>query len=407
MMKKKESAYVVVLLQDPILRAVRYCRDASGRAHVTAFAADVCKDKSDYFKKIPAVLAKIGYAQEPVTVLLSHRRVSARYLTVPSDDDREIDRMVHFQSAKILPYPPQDVICGYERVWTDTSGYTHVYLLFVHREVVDACLDVLKELSAPVDAVYVGTGGLAEIVDCAGYASEGEVIAVMTDAPHADIVVARNGRICLSRQIKMESDIAASLFKHIMDTQSMYIRESQAGPIKKILLIGTDAAACLEALRSRMAIPVETIDPLKSIRVTAADIQFSESMSLALSIIQRPLPETMNMLPLSARLERRKKRETAMAAQAAISLALAAVLAVLGALTAFGRKEAFAVSLQKEVAAVAPAASQLARMQRRMEVLEKKQAEKYLILDFLYILHGAAVDGLSVSEVSYESSSRA
>jgi Tfp pilus assembly PilM family ATPase len=54
--------------------------------------------------------------------IVSHQRVSSRYLKLPSRNRKEIEAIIYLQAAKILPYPGQEIIFGYQVVDTDRAG---------------------------------------------------------------------------------------------------------------------------------------------------------------------------------------------------------------------------------------------------------------------------------------------
>jgi len=406
-MKKTVSTAITLSIKGSFIYGLKWNRQRSGRPRVTGFAVAACRDRDACRDAFATVLERLSYKKEPVTLIVDHHQVTTRSISVPSQDEREIERIVLLQAGTLLPYAPEDIVAGYLPVAAGDDGYTHVYLTLAPGSGIERYLNALESLSAPVESIYLNATGLAMMCAAAGYGIDSEVIAVLIDGRSVDIVVVRNGLPALSRRVSLTDDPATALARHIRDTQELYLSQSQAGPVTAVVLFDeTMSVVPQDSLAGQLVLPVHRpgVSAPAGIDNTLG-FEPSPSLIPALFMIGRVLPQSANMLPRH-RKERERRRQWTRRTSRNGALVLAAVLCFLGARAVeTGKKIAWLRQLDEATADIGVESSRLDTMRRRIELLRQKQEEKYLILDFLYVLHNSAPEGLAVTGIDYESGS--
>jgi hypothetical protein len=404
-MKKNIPNAITLSIKGSLIHGFKWRQLRSGRPQVTGFAVAVCRDLSDCREAFGVVLEKLSYNKEPLTLIIDHQQVTARSVSVPSQDAREVERIVLLQAGTFLPYAAEDIVAGYLSVAAGDDGYTQVYLTLAHRSVIEGYLKALETLSVDVVSVYLNSAGLAGMCVAAGHGVENEVIAVMVDGQSADFVVVRNGLPALSRWVRLAGDSVVDLARHIRDTQELYLKQSQAGPITSVVLFAEQGfGESGGSLEDRIVLPVHRLNVTVPTDIdNTLGFEPSPALVPAMLTIGRFPPQSANMLPRNRKEHERRRQWTLRTVRIGV-MVFAAVLCFLGGRAVeVGKKTALLGQLNEVMADIGAESSRLNTMQRRMELLKQKQEEKYLILDFLYVLHNSAPEGLAVTDIEYES----
>ena len=414
MIRDREESFIIFQFKDNVLEALKWRGRSNAEKEIEAFLSEEyqsLQEKDVIAGKIRTILRRIKYAKEKIILIISHQRVSSRYLKLPSRDRKEIEAIIHLQAAKTLPYPEQEIICGYQVVDTDKEGYSFVNLVLLHRDTVRQCLDILRDAGLKVEHVFLSTYGLAGLFSRLRPEELQEVLVVNLDFPNLETAVLNKGKIYFSRFTslnKEEADCQEKLFKQIMDTQGLYLRQGSLGPIKKVFLIGAreDTGDFQAALAKKMLVPVEVLSPPEGVSgiTTKAGVENFPARAWGLSGFVYRLPEeSLDLLP--PELKEAKLKVTAARQQLKL-IVIAAFSAVLLALSLFRQidnKKAYLGYLDKELAAVRPRADKLEVKSQRLNVYGNKNTERAEVLDFLSAIHKVIPAGIVLAGVKYDS----
>lgn len=106
------------------------------------------------------ILKELRFKRESVIICLPRNQVTLRYLKVPSQELLEIEKILNLQVSQYLPYPKEELICGFSIIKKDTEGFSYVNLIIVHQSVIDRYFRILKDFENQIEAVLLSSYGL-------------------------------------------------------------------------------------------------------------------------------------------------------------------------------------------------------------------------------------------------------
>ena len=71
--------------------------------------------------------------------------VVARFLNLPSTDDKEIKDMVNIEALKQIPYKGEDIITGHKVIERLTDGYSDVLFAAAENEIINRFVNILQK----------------------------------------------------------------------------------------------------------------------------------------------------------------------------------------------------------------------------------------------------------------------
>lgn len=409
---KKEELFILFYFTQNSLQVLRWKEHKVSRKKIEDFivvAFDSLQDKDELLGKMKEILSRIHITSEEVIVVINHQKVVSRYLHLPTQERREIEQMIYFQKSKILPYAPQEIITGYQIVDKDKEGSSFVNVVLVHQDTVRYLLDILKELNIEVDSLVLHTYGVAEFFRKYMPGEQEEIILIHLDFPNLEIAVLDKGCLCFSRFVKIsqqDPNWQDEMFKKIMETQTLYLRQSSAGPIKKMYLVGrkTDVLESKRILQDKMLVPVEIIEnPREAIdintQVTTED--FIGAISGLLGFIFRRPPESLNLLPVDLKERKKKAAQVKDRLKLAVISVCVLIIGLLGFFKYIDNKKIYLSSLETQLQEVKKEASQLETMEKKLNILKARYYERLRILDFFVGLHEVIPAGVFIREMDY------
>ena len=83
-----------------------------GKRHVTGLISEPVsgQDQDAVAEGIKKAFLSLGFIPQKVSLNIPRHLVTARFLKIPSVDDREIDKIIKIESIKHLPYTDEKVI---------------------------------------------------------------------------------------------------------------------------------------------------------------------------------------------------------------------------------------------------------------------------------------------------------
>ena len=131
---------------------------------------------------------------------------TTRYLKIPSIDPKEIQKMVELQVPRQLPYPPEQIIHAFNTNFSDKSGYSYVFLVLVHREIINRHLKILKDAGLASQAITLNSEGNPNLFQNSSLpGKDEEIILVDIDSNYADIEIISGRKLLFSRPVSLEA----------------------------------------------------------------------------------------------------------------------------------------------------------------------------------------------------------
>jgi hypothetical protein len=409
-MKMRSNSFLIFHFKEKTCEVLKWKVGRDSRKQIDGFwslAYDHLEEKNIIAQKIKSVLKEVGYSNERVILAIPHKRVSSRFIKLPSLDNKEIEEMIYLQAAKDLPYTPEELVIGYEIVERDKEGFSCVNMVFIRRDIINELLGIFKEEQVEIEAVYLSTYGIVGLFNTAMPKETGEVLLVCVEADGLEITVLNKGKVFLSRFVnlsKQESGWQEEVFKQLMDTQSLYLRQGSFGPLKKVFLLGDaqTVADCKALLDEKMLIPVETPKLADSLFGIIRQEEVKQiPLSLTGFILRRP-QDSLNLLPRDLKEARYSLKEDKIISRLFL-IGIASVFMMFFAFFIYtGNKKTYLKFLDQELQKIQSQAKELEVMIKELEIFRNKRKVGFEILDYFAAIHKAIPAGMLITSLNYD-----
>jgi len=357
------------------------------------------------------VFMSLGFAPKKVLMNIPRHLVTARFLRIPSVDDREIDKIIKIESIRHLPYTDEKVTYGHRVIEKLEDGYSKVLLAIAQASVVNNFLDILNKASvSAVTSFSLSSEALYFWYALAGEGKErGNVMLVNLDPGHIDICIMDDNNLVFTRGTAYSADDPERIEKITLQIKisiSTYQKES-AKSVSRIALTGSkeETAGCCPALSEGLNLPVDIIDQTKNIpideniKVPADAGSFAELLGLSIGSDDIKI----NLLPKDA-------MEGARIANAKNALITAILLTALLVTLALGivikkirDKYVYLASISSELKKMEPNIAVVKKMMKNVNVTRQIMERRPLAVDVFAEACGITPAGMSLSTLDFES----
>ncbi|MBN2309533.1 MAG: pilus assembly protein PilM [Candidatus Hydrogenedentes bacterium] len=371
-----------------LLRARRNARGVDVVAYETEHGEWSASDDS-LRAALKAFVERHAVAHDAVCTVLPRHDMTARILSLPSQDPGEIDGMVRLTAEEYVPYPVDELVMAQCILQKLPDGSARVLAVFAHRDVVESHVHLARGAGIEPEQIYVSSACLASAALVA-LKDTTERLAVVNLASGGLEVLGIDGcrmtygrALAVPRNWDPDSDGAQAAYEElaveVRASLSAYRRESDDGAGADRVHVGSDCVdvrhACeilsaetgLECAPARFAhrLVVNGADRLPGLPLVSlgAALAAQGHAPVAISLV----PETI--VRQRQRLVARRKAGRALALVVALAVALLALYA-----QALYQRKAYIRRLETRIAALQPAAEaveqktrQLARLQTHVE----------------------------------------
>jgi len=189
--------------------------------------------------KLKEFAAKHHLAEDPVYTILPRHDITARILTLPSQDPQELDSMVRLSAEEFVPFPLEELIIDQSILQKLPDGQARVLTIFAHYEVVEAHIAFLQEARIDPEQIYLSTACLATAAGAVVGPRERSFALVNLAPGGLEIIVIENNQLEYGRAIAsmqewdMEGPTAEEALEELaVETRASltaYRRESETG----------------------------------------------------------------------------------------------------------------------------------------------------------------------------------
>jgi hypothetical protein len=368
-------------------------------------------DNDALSERIREAFKKLGYNTEPAIVSLPRSSVASRYLKVPTQIPREIEKIVSLQASKYLPYSANELNSGFQIIDIDKDGSANLNLIIVQKETVGRFIGIFKEIKTPKLTVTLNSLGLSSLYRYLAPKEEGPVMLVDIDSQQAELAITLNQKLIFSRSFKFDKSAPhrEDLFMdEINKSNSVYLKEiGRQVPLKIVFLCASRLSQELsEIIKQKTNLPVEKLFITEKVNfsqearnsILAGDDSFAGLIGLGLDEI----PEEMNLIPVQMKesalgISRRKE-------YLRLFLVICAIILILWLGTAknLENKAAYLKQLKTELNAFSQEAKPLEEIEKRFRLLESYTKRGISGLDVLVGIHQAIPEQISLVSLSYD-----
>ncbi|MFA5272278.1 MAG: PilN domain-containing protein [Candidatus Omnitrophota bacterium] len=352
-------------------------------------------------------LKDLGYNNNPIMISLPRNQATCRYVKIPTRLPSEIEKIIPFQTSKYLPYPNLELITSYQTISSDKSGYSHINLNIVHKDVVSRYLSILKSLAIKNFSILLSSYGLYTLYNEIAPKDNGTTMIVDVDTLYAELIVASQKKLIFSRSIKItqQQTLEQQLADEIIKTNNAYTKETNQ-PLPEKVIIFTNKNIDLNILKSKVPIPIETLGYLnKNTWTSSADETIKSTGVSVASLIGFMLKKAsldLNILPVEIKETRKRYIRKKEFLKSVFFAAVTLLVFTLAIIKNIDNKTAYREKLKSELEKLSPEARRLELLEHRFTLLQSQGKERLALLDVLYELHKVMPQNILLSNFTYE-----
>ena len=348
------------------------------------------------------------------TVLPRHE-ATLRVLELPSQSDDEIEGMVRLGAEEIVPFPAEQLVTGHSILETVGQGSSKVLAVVVHRDVIEAHLQVLKSAGLVPEQILLSTDCL--MAAARGSNSQGSEAFVHLSPGGIEILMLDDGRFVHGRGIATEhlwdarefgegageelaSEVRASLTTHRRDT-------GDSGGTETVYLSSSciDAQQIAEKLGDVLDLPCrEASQVLENVGAGIEQVRFTPAVALGAALIAQKGDEHHVGLMPQTELRRREAASSRLRLLRIAAMLVVAAVSLAGVYRqAVAQRSAYIAELEVRAEALRPLARSVVMKRRQLQMLQRQVDREATVLELLVdIVRLAPDDGLNITRFNYE-----
>ncbi len=248
-----------------------------GKPKLTAlfFAKDLDLEGALIKDNIKSEFAKNAIEVDSCLICLPRQAVSTRYLKLPSQDEKEIEKMVKLQIPKLLPYASSEIVSSFKIINSDSAGFNYCIVVLAQQNLVRNLYSFLESIGIKPTKVILSSEGAVNLISLLeNDRSKFEtLILVDVDVASADIIIIREGQLVFTRSISRLNNETANelswqnkLEDEINRSLDIANKEVACAKIDRLIFTGSlpGIRGLDKALNSNFPFPLEVISLVNS-----------------------------------------------------------------------------------------------------------------------------------------------
>jgi len=183
-----------------------------------------------------------------LVALIPRQFVILRHIHLPSHVNEEIEKMATLQIPKQIPYPKEDVVMKYAILKKESSGYTKILAMVVHKEVIERYLKIVKGAKLTLNKLALSSAGLLHWYlyeeSKLEKKSVGPIALIHLDSQHSEICFLNGNKLLFARNIQfgakdLTEEHTPKFLNEIALTFETYTKEAIDEAMTRIVLVGS------------------------------------------------------------------------------------------------------------------------------------------------------------------------
>jgi hypothetical protein len=365
-------------------------------------------------------------APPPVVVCVPRRLLTIRYVSFPSVNPAEIERMARFEASELMPYSQRDTVYDHLRLGVTEAGYSDLLLAGIPRQKLEEFLKPLTDWGLEPDRVVPSSFALQAALSASRPEDRGVAGAVVlaeVDETGVETIGVRDGRLIFSREVrvsrKSEQAEVTRLSHALCESVHMALEplHVEAAPDALISADPTTSAARIEELRQESGftpLPVDAQRISERVRLSVPSGGKEQTpnvpppslrlLGLALLSLEVGKHPQMNLLPEETREKHKALARKRQMVRLGILGALCIALFLAASHAALARKERRIAALEAEISRISPEARQVEKKRMEIKLIKDQLNGSFLPFDLVMEFYKLTPDGVSLSQVSIDAS---
>ncbi len=354
-------------------------------------------------------------AGERLFTVLPRHEATIRVLELPSQSDDEIEGMVRLSAEEIVPFPVEELVTGHCILERLAQGSSRVLAVVVHRDVIDAHLQVLKSAGLIPEQILLSTDCLMAAARESN--AQGSEAFVHLSPGGIEILMLDDGRFAYGRGIATEhlwdesefgegagdelaSEVRASLTTHRRDSGA-------AGGTETVFLSSScvDVQKIAEKLGDVLDLPCrEASRVFENVGVGMEQVRFTPAVALGAALIaQQPGEHRVGLMP-QTELRRRESASSRLQLIRIAAMLVVAAVSLAGVYwQAVAQRSAYIEELDVRAEALRPLAHSVETKRQHLRMLQRQVERESTVMElFAAISRSAPENGLNFTRFDYE-----
>ncbi|RKY41106.1 MAG: hypothetical protein DRP85_07185 [Candidatus Makaraimicrobium thalassicum] len=355
-----------------------------------------------------------GMKLKPRFLVLSlpRRLVTARTLSLPSKDQKEISKMVDLHVDRILPCAKEEIASIYSVLEKTEFGYSKILLCVVRKDILKRQLRIVADAGFFVDKIYLNSYGVWEwnLSNCRSQIeADGVYLGLDIDCDYTELIVFSREHLLFTRSViiraeqLLEETGRVQFIREVKQSLAIFRSEYEYKKPEKICISGAISELKeLEGLLQReLEIPVTSvpigplIGGLKTERVEIPrfvsvtplrEFLFSNSRRVSFSILETQLRKAF----------REKTRDLMMIGSLVIYISFIICGVFLGRIC---NRQAYFERLQSHLESIGPDTEDLIRKSKRIDSVKGVLESREQPLLFLEEIHRAVSSRIAIKAI--------
>lgn len=198
------------------------------------------KVKIDSDKDISEIIKKFLFKNklikpEKVIIGIPRHLAIIKYLTLPSQDEEEIKRILGYEIINLFLYPPEDLIWDWKVIEKRADGYSELMLVAIQKKVIFKYISYIENIGLIPDRIMLSTFSLYNQILFKKQISSKKVLVVCLENNALEILAIDKGKLVFSRGISpVQED---QLTEEIKVSVTSYQKEARFKVIDEIILV--------------------------------------------------------------------------------------------------------------------------------------------------------------------------
>ena len=377
----------------------------------------------DLANRVSALAKELKIDARYLVISIPRHFITTRNLELPSENPLEIKEMIELQIGKQTPYTSDEVIKDYQILDSNVDGYSRVFLVIVHRDIVERHFKILETAGLKVQRVGFSSEGLlnwSRLVGKEKISPDKVHILIEVDSDTSDFEVVLNDKLIFGRSIALgfsqlpgqAEQWQKKFVEAVNHSIYAYQNEVMGKEIDRIIIsrpgmVGESLDKAV--LEKEFGIVVEIIEQFKDIPLTAeasnlldnlvrTDVSFAGLLGLALTFGE----QTIDLIPQELQMGRqvKEKGKDLFLMGIFFMLILVAISGVF--LGRMYNKEHYLGQLKLRLSQIQSKTKVLNNMIRVMETIKDRIYTRGLVLNLIYEVHLAISPEMHLVSMSFD-----
>ncbi|MFH1459299.1 MAG: PilN domain-containing protein [Candidatus Omnitrophota bacterium] len=348
--------------------------------NITTDSLQVVKEKSFALKNgmidfIPIIdfLKKEGLLNVHIVSCLFRYQVGARFFSFPSPDEKEIAKMVNFESAELLPLKPEEIVMRYSVLNKNNSGYSDTFVVVVPKEEVRQFVEKFQKTQLDIDILSLSSLAIFNCVKKVAESKNGiglknNTMVVYFEDNIIEVIIIKNKKLEFSRGflVNDNKNFFQVLISEIRHSIELFFSNLELKKLEKIIVCGVniDLKKIADTLAAIFEIPVSVNQKINIAYGLALDDENRINL-LSDEIIAKKIKEKL------------KKKLIICGLILLVNMILAAAVFFVS----LNNKKAYMAKMDEEILKLRPQAQEIQNKIQKLEMVEMQLSSQALILN--------------------------